>query len=47
MVLCAPGSPMGFRFVHDFRSMVLAYEDAKVLAPCPHALECPIAKQGA
>jgi len=46
LVLVEPGSPKGFRFVHSFREWVLAKDrsEASIIAPCPHHLECPMAK---
>lgn len=57
MIVVEPGSPKGFRFVHDFREWVrgkieLSKKQDKsidqsdiinILAPCPHALKCPLA----
>jgi ribosomal protein RSM22 (predicted rRNA methylase) len=37
---------MGFRFVDDFRNMILLMKNVKIIAPCPHHNECPIAKEG-
>ncbi len=37
---------MGFRFVNDFREMILKKSDGKILAPCPHHKKCPIAEKG-
>ena len=47
MVLVEPGSPKGFRFIHDFRQWVLKKNrnEANLFAPCPHHLECPLAKE--
>ena len=47
MVVVEPGSPKGFRFVHSFREWVIktkSREEANVVAPCPHMLECPMAR---
>jgi ribosomal protein RSM22 (predicted rRNA methylase) len=46
-VLVEPGSPKGFRFVHDFRRWVIAKgrDQANIFAPCPHHSECPLAKE--
>lgn len=47
MVVVEPGSPKGFRFVHSFREWVIqtkTKEEASVIAPCPHMLECPMAR---
>jgi ribosomal protein RSM22 (predicted rRNA methylase) len=46
-VLIEPGSPKGFRFVHNFREWILttkSREEANIVAPCPHQNECPMAK---
>jgi len=47
MVLLEPGSPKGYRFVHDFRNFIVnkPREEANIVAPCPHHKECPQAKQ--
>ena len=47
MVVVEPGSPKGFRFVHSFREWVIdtkSREESNVIAPCPHMLECPMAR---
>ena len=44
MVLVCPGTPVGFRYVNDFRNMLR--ENAKILAPCPHSLICPMSEKG-
>ena len=38
------GSPMGFRYMHDIRQIILkkSREDFNILGPCPHHLECPL-----
>lgn len=49
LVIMEPGSPMGFRFIHDTRNLFLAKsrEEANIVAPCPHQLTCPLAaKEG-
>jgi ribosomal protein RSM22 (predicted rRNA methylase) len=44
-VVIEPGSPKGFRFIHDFRNWVLSKtrDEASIIAPCPHHMECPLA----
>ena len=42
IILVEPGSPKGFRFIHDFRSWAIA-KNATLIAPCPHANACPLA----
>lgn len=46
-VVVEPGSPMGFRFINDTRTMFLklSREEANIVAPCPHQKECPLAKK--
>jgi len=46
MILVEPGSPKGFRFVHDFRQWILEKprDEASIIAPCPHHKACPQAK---
>ena len=47
MVVVEPGSPKGYRFIHSFREWVIhskSREEANVVAPCPHMLECPVAR---
>jgi len=41
-----PGSPMGFRFLNDIRERVIrkSRSEFNIIAPCPHHLECPLAK---
>lgn len=41
-----PGSPMGFRFLNDIRERVIkkSRNEFNIIAPCPHHLECPLAK---
>jgi len=45
LVVIEPGSPKGFRFIHDLRQWVInkPRSDASIIAPCPHHMECPIA----
>ena len=45
MILACPGSPTGFRFVHDFREWVISLK-GHIVAPCQHQLKCPLAKDG-
>jgi len=47
MILVEPGSPKGYRFVHDFRQWIVekSREEANIVAPCPHHNTCPQAKQ--
>jgi len=46
MVLVEPGSPKGFRFVHDFREWIRnkPREEASIIGPCPHHGVCPQAE---
>ena len=47
MVVVEPGSPKGFRFMHSFRDWVIntkSREEANIVAPCPHMLDCPVAR---
>jgi ribosomal protein RSM22 (predicted rRNA methylase) len=45
IVVLEPGSPKGFRFIHDLREWVISKprEDASIIAPCPHHFQCPLA----
>jgi len=43
LIVVEPGSPKGFRFIHDFRNWAISKE-AQLIAPCPHSNECPLAK---
>ena len=46
-VVVEPGSPKGFRFIHSVREWAIndkSREEANVVAPCPHMLECPLAR---
>ena len=45
-VLIEPGSPKGFRFIHDFREWIRkkSRDEANIVAPCPHHKECPLAQ---
>lgn len=47
LVVIEPGSPKGFRFIYDLRRWVIEKprEDASIVAPCPHHMECPLASQ--
>jgi ribosomal protein RSM22 (predicted rRNA methylase) len=45
LVLIEPGTPRGFGVVHAARTALIA-SGAKMLAPCPHCLECPMAVAG-
>ena len=45
LIVIEPGSPKGFRFIHDVREWFLnTYErqEASIVAPCPHHLDCPM-----
>ena len=47
MVVVEPGSPKGFRFIHSFREWIISTKsrkEANVVAPCPHQLDCPLAR---
>lgn len=43
LVFVSPGTPKGFRFVHDLRSLLLEEGDGVIVAPCPHLGACPLA----
>lgn len=43
LIFVEPGTPKGFRFVHDFRQMVIEEGDGMIMAPCPHMGRCPMA----
>lgn len=45
LVIVEPGTMRGFTFVALMRSMLIA-AGAHILAPCPHAQECPMALAG-
>jgi ribosomal protein RSM22 (predicted rRNA methylase) len=45
LVIIEPGTPRGFGVVHSARTALIA-SAAKVLAPCPHDSECPMAAAG-
>ena len=47
LVVVEPGSPKGYRFIHDLRKWVIdkPREDASIVSPCPHHMECPMATQ--
>ena len=45
LVVIEPGTIRGFRLVHDTRAALIA-AGAHLLAPCPHANECPMAATG-
>jgi ribosomal protein RSM22 (predicted rRNA methylase) len=47
LVVIEPGSPKGFRFIHDLRNWVIQKprEDASIIAPCPHHFKCPLAEK--
>lgn len=47
MILVEPGSPKGFRFVHDFRQWIVekSRDEANIVGPCPHHNECPMARE--
>ncbi len=42
LAIIEPGTMRGFGFLHAARSQLIA-AGARILAPCPHALECPMA----
>jgi ribosomal protein RSM22 (predicted rRNA methylase) len=47
-IVVEPGSPKGFRFIHDLRTWVLqkTREEASIVAPCPNHQECPLKTKG-
>ena len=45
LVILEPGTRRGFRLVNAVRSWLIA-SGAHLLAPCPHAAECPMAAAG-
>src|SRR6202000_2264000 len=42
LVIVEPGTPQGYRRILQARDLLLARE-ARILAPCPHQLPCPLA----
>ena len=46
LVMVEPGSPKGFRFIHDFREWIRVKprDEATIIAPCPHHDVCPMAE---
>jgi ribosomal protein RSM22 (predicted rRNA methylase) len=45
LAIIEPGTMRGFGFVHAARAQLIA-QGARILAPCPRALECPMAATG-
>lgn len=45
LVLVEPGTRRGFALIRDARTALIR-SGAHILAPCPHALECPMAAAG-
>jgi len=47
LIVVEPGSPKGFRFFTDIRKWVIekGRDDANLIAPCPHHMECPLANK--
>jgi ribosomal protein RSM22 (predicted rRNA methylase) len=45
-VIVEPGSPKGFRFIHDLRSWAINKDrtEASLIAPCSNHLKCPLAE---
>ncbi len=41
LVVIEPGTPLGFERIRSIRSQLIAMK-AHMVAPCPHALECPM-----
>ena len=48
LIVIEPGSPKGFRFIHDLRTWVInkTREEANIVGPCPHHLKCPLSEKG-
>eukprot|EP00397_Hematodinium_sp_SG-2012_P004962 GEMP01004977.1.p1 GENE.GEMP01004977.1~~GEMP01004977.1.p1 ORF type:complete len:545 (+),score=91.24 GEMP01004977.1:1691-3325(+) len=49
LVLCEPGTPTGFRFIHHARELFISdlqQDDFHFVAPCPHEKMCPLAITG-
>jgi ribosomal protein RSM22 (predicted rRNA methylase) len=44
-VVIEPGTPRGFGVVHAARAALIA-DGGKILAPCPHNGQCPMAARG-
>jgi ribosomal protein RSM22 (predicted rRNA methylase) len=46
-VIIEPGSPKGFRFIHDLRTWALEKDrsEASLVSPCPNHLKCPFAEK--
>ena len=49
-IVVEPGTPKGFRFIHDLREVIrqkkYTYkEEVNIIAPCPHNKVCPMASQ--
>ena len=47
LVVVEPGSPKGYRFIHDFRNWIVEKprDEASIVAPCPHHNKCPLAEK--
>ncbi len=45
LVIIEPGTARGFEMVHGWRSLLIA-SGARILVPCPHEAECPMAAAG-
>ena len=47
LVIVEPGSPKGFRFIHDLRLWVINKErtEASLVAPCTNHSKCPLAER--
>lgn len=45
LIVIEPGSPKGFRFIHDLRSWSIQKDrsEASIVAPCPNHGKCPLA----
>ena len=44
-VLIEYGTPKGYRFINDFRNMIIemSRDEVNIVGPCPHHHKCPLA----